>query len=175
MDLGGGFWPRPGEWLCSGEKGIPTLHEAATIERFARELAKALERSVFPHVACRIWLEPGRWLCNDAMHLLVTVVDRKDPDLVITDGGTHAIGWERFEHDYFPVINLTRPDISEQECLILGSLCTPHDVWGKTYCGSDIQVGDVLLIPNQGAYTYGLRQGFIKPLPQSVVLGRGEA
>ena len=84
--------------------------------------------------------------------------------------GTNAIGWERFETDYFPVINLSRPETIEHECYILGSLCTPHDVWGYSYWGKDIQPGDVLMIPTQGAYTYSLRQEFIKPLPEVVML-----
>jgi len=100
----------------------------------------------------------------------LTVVDKKASDLVITDAGTNAIGWERFETDYFPVINLSRPDLIESECNILGSLCTPHDVWGYAYWGKDIQPGDILLIPTQGAYTYSLRQEFIKPLPTVVTL-----
>ena len=58
----------------------------------------------------------------------------------------------------------------ERQCLVAGSLCTPHDIWGYGYFGDGIQVGDVLLVPNQGAYTYSLRQEFIKPLPKSVEL-----
>jgi diaminopimelate decarboxylase len=102
------------------------------------------------------------------MHILVRVVDKKERDLVITDAGTNAIGWERFEIDYFPVLNLSREGLAENSCDILGSLCTPHDVWGYCYFGSDIDVGDLLMIPCQGAYTYSLGQNFIKPLPRVV-------
>ena len=90
--------------------------------------------------------------------------------MVITDAGTNAIGWERFEIDYCPILNLTRPSLQERECNILGSLCTPHDIWGYSYWGKDIQEGDILMIPEQGAYTYSLRQHFIKPLPQVITL-----
>jgi diaminopimelate decarboxylase len=100
----------------------------------------------------------------------MTVVDQKGEDLVITDAGTNAVGWERFETDYFPVLNLTRPALTEKPCYILGSLCTPHDVWGFSYFGRDIRVGDVLMIPTQGAYTYSLRQNFIKPVPEVVIM-----
>jgi diaminopimelate decarboxylase len=98
------------------------------------------------------------------------VLERKGEDIAITDGATHAIGWERFESDYCPVINLSRPALTERPCYVLGSLCTPHDVWGYAYHGQDIQPGDVLLVPTQGAYTYSLRQHFIKPVPRSVLL-----
>ena len=42
------------------------------------------------------------------------VTDKKAGDLVVTDAGTNAVGWERFEIDYFPVLNLSRPDTGER-------------------------------------------------------------
>ena len=182
IDIGGGFWPSQGEWLQSSNtpqshsSAITACHykrQSTTIEEFAGQIAQAVRIHLFPYISCRICTEPGRWLCNDAMHLLLTVVDKKASDLVITDAGTNAIGWERFETDYFPVINLSRPETIERECYILGSLCTPHDVWGYSYWGKDIQPGDILMIPTQGAYTYSLRQEFIKPLPAVVMLEKG--
>jgi diaminopimelate decarboxylase len=172
IDIGGGFWPSQGEWLQSSgaSQSCHYKRHSTTIEEFAGQIAQAVRTHLFPHVSCRICAEPGRWLCNDAMHLLLTVLDKKARDLVITDAGTNAIGWERFETDYFPVINLSRPELIERQCYILGSLCTPHDVWGYSYWGKDIQPGDVLMIPTQGAYTYSLRQEFIKPLPAVVML-----
>lgn len=186
IDIGGGYWPEQGEWLHSGgtpegllRKALGQAVDAAspryripslTIERFAEILVPAIERHLRSKVPCRICFEPGRWMANDAMHILVSVVDKKAPDLVITDAGTNAVGWERFETDYFPVLNLTRPAMTERPCHILGSLCTPHDVWGYAYWGEEIAPGDVLLIPTQGAYTYSLRQEFIKPLPAVVVV-----
>jgi diaminopimelate decarboxylase len=186
IDIGGGYWPEQGEWLHSRatDRGrllesldaldaSPLVHycmPSAPIEHFAREIAAAVRRHLLPAVACRTCLEPGRWICNDAMHLLISVVDKKAPDLVITDAGTNAVGWERFESDYFPVLNLSRPSLQEQPCHILGSLCTPHDVWGTSYFGEAIEPGDILMIPTQGAYTYSLRQHFIKPLPPVVVI-----
>ena len=181
VDIGGGYWPPQGEWLqpagtpegklrqALGEQaGSVKQHyclSATPIEVFANQLSAEIKRHLFSVVPCRICLEPGRWICNDAVHLLMSVVDKKAPDLVITDAGTNAIGWERFETDYFPILNLTRPSLEEKRCHILGSLCTPHDVWGYMYFGVDIETGDVLMLPTQGAYTYSLRQQFIKPLP----------
>ena len=133
-------------------------------------LSAEIHEHLLPIVPCRICLEPGRWICNDAVQLLISVVDKKAADLVITDAGTNTIGWERFETDYCPILNLTRPSLNEQPCHILGSLCTPHDIWGYMYFGDDIRPGDILFIPAQGAYTYSLRQNFIKPLPAVVTI-----
>jgi diaminopimelate decarboxylase len=182
IDIGGGYWPEEGEWLQAA--GLPEgklrealgqspgpldahFHWPATpIEDFAEALSAAVHQHLLPVADCRICLEPGRWICHAAVQLLLSVVDKKAPDLVITDAGTNTVGWERFESDYFPVLNLSRPALVERPCYILGSLCTPHDVWGYGYFGEDIQPGDILMIPAQGAYTYSLRQTFIKPLPK---------
>jgi diaminopimelate decarboxylase len=186
IDIGGGYWPLQGEWLqpagtregqlrvaLGREAGKPTDHyrlPAASIDDFAARLSKAINRHIFSVLKCRICFEPGRWVCHDAMHLLMSVADKKADDIVIIDAGTNAIGWERFETDYFPVLNLTSPSLNERACNILGSLCTPHDVWGYTYWGKGIKDGDVLMIPSQGAYTFSLRQHFIKPLPSVVII-----
>ena len=188
VDIGGGYWPECGEWLRPS--GIPETgrgrgagiglrqpephyrNPASPIEVFARDIAMAVQGHLFPGLGreCRICLEPGRWIIHDAVHLLMTVVDKKGVDLAITDAGTNAVGWERFETDYFPVLNLSRPSLEEKACDILGSLCTPHDVWGSSYFGEDIRPGDILMIPSQGAYTYSLRQQFIKPVPEMAAI-----
>jgi diaminopimelate decarboxylase len=186
LDIGGGYWPPQGEWLHAagteagrtrvalGQPACPDTHHyrlaSNPIEMFAEAIGSAIQEHISRWLSCRICLEPGRWICNDAMHLVFSVVDKKAPDLVITDAGTNAIGWERFETDYFPILNLTRPNLTEKPCDVLGSLCTPHDVWGYSYWGEDIRPGDILMIPTQGAYTYSLRQNFIKPLPSLILL-----
>ena len=181
VDIGGGYWPSQGEWLQPAGTLQGRVREAlgqdmdpidshyrlpaAPIEEFAEKLGAAIHQHLFDVVECRICLEPGRWICNDAVHLLISVVDKKASDMVITDAGTNTVGWERFETDYFPILNLTRPSLDEKPCLVLGSLCTPHDIWGYMYFGENIEAGDILMIPTQGAYTYSLKQQFIKPLP----------
>lgn len=192
IDIGGGYWPEEGEWLHSPEtpegaspQGNSTPWDrvrphyripGTPIETFAKAISHAVQTHLFPFVTCRICFEPGRWICHSAMHLLLSVTDKKshddkdNHDLVITDAGTNVIGWERFETDYFPVLNLSRPGLLERPCPILGSLCTPHDVFGYAYFGQGIEPGDCLMIPCQGAYTYSLGQNFIKGLPGFVKL-----
>ena len=65
---------------------------------------------------------------------------------------------------------MPRPALTEHPCDVPGCLCMPHDVWGYRYWGEGIQDGDILMIPTQGAYTYSLRQNFIKDLPKAVAL-----
>ncbi len=186
IDIGGGYWPSQGEWLqplattegrlrqCledTADTGQTHYHhEAAPLDTFARELGRALRDEIFNQLNCTIIAEPGRWISHGSMHILLSVLDKKAKDMVVTDGGINMVGWERYESDYFPIINLSSPGLQENSCYVFGSLCTPHDVWGYAYHGRDINPGDILLVPDQGAYTYSLRQDFIKPIPDVVIL-----
>lgn len=187
IDIGGGYWPEQGEWMHYEttnvgmvEKAIETLDEETRKEHyrspskpisfFAQEISKTIREHIIPKVNCRICFEPGRCICNDAVQIFLTVVDIKEPDIAIVDAGTNAIGWDRFEYDYYPIINMTRPSLEEKSFNVLGSLCTPHDVWGYSYFGEDIKEGDILMVPMQGAYTWSLRQNFIKPIPDFITV-----
>jgi diaminopimelate decarboxylase len=179
LDVGGGFWPEQGEWLKPQNtlkgKALQLLDPAARfrlrhyylsampLDHFAREIAGALSRQGPPLSDAEVWAEPGRWISTPAMHILLRVVDKKDSRTVITDGGTNLLGWERPLSEFVPVINLTKPSLREQSFRIYGSLCTPHDIWGGSIFGDTIDRGDILVVPDQGAYTYSLRQSFIKP------------
>lgn len=180
IDIGGGFWPEWGEWLPmaeterrDGQGPFHTTAPAAPLQCFAEAIAAACRQHIFPHLRCSIYAEPGRRLCAEAASILLMVQDCKDNGVSITDGGANMVGWEQFETCYFPIINLTRPDTVERPCLLTGSLCAPRDLWGRSYFGSELRCGDLLLIPFQGAYTYSLRQQFIKPLPKTVFVPAG--
>ncbi len=192
IDIGGGYWPECGEWLqadatprgrlisvltgkSTNRAGGRFYIPSAPITEFADRISRAIAQYISPFISPKIFLEPGRWLAHDAMMLAMTVCDKKDDDLVITDAGTNMVGWERFESDYFPVVNISRPDCEERPCMVMGALCTPHDIWGYGYWGSSIQTGDILVIPAQGAYTYSLRQRFIKAVPDAVLLADNRA
>lgn len=179
LDIGGGFWPEQGEWLNSQNtlkgKLIQLLdpdapssakhyyRKATPIDQFARRIAAAQSRQPPPLPDLELWMEPGRWISTPAMHILLGVLDKKDSRTVITDGGTNLLGWERPLAEFIPVINLTKPSFREEATRVFGSLCTPYDIWGYSSFGEGIGTGDILVIPDQGAYTYSLRQSFIKP------------
>jgi len=179
LDIGGGFWPKEGEWLntqntlwgkliqaadSSFEFGPGHYYrKASSIEDFAEQIAEVYLQQGPPLSNLELWMEPGRWLSHSAMHILLRVVDKKGEDTVITDGGTNLLGWERPLSEYIPLINLTRPSFAEHRIRVFGSLCTPYDIWGYSVFAEDVRVGDILVVPDQGAYTYSLSQSFIKP------------
>jgi diaminopimelate decarboxylase len=184
LDVGGGYWPERGEWLnpqntISGKllqildpdfefKPSHYYHPARSLEVFAREISAALRGQGTPLSQLEIFMEPGRWISTPAMHVLIKVVDKKEPTVVIADGGINLLGWERPLFEFTPLLNLTRPSLSEFPIRVFGNLCTPLDIWGTTLFGEGVENGDILLVPDQGSYTYSLRQSFIKPIARVV-------
>jgi diaminopimelate decarboxylase len=184
LDIGGGFWPERGEWLnpqntTSGKllqaidpdfqfKPRHYYHPAKPLDHFAREISSAIRRQGKPLSDPEIYMEPGRWLSTPAMHVLIRVMDKKEDSVVIADGGINLLGWERPLFEFIPLLNLTRPSLHEFPVRVFGNLCTPMDIWGNTLFGDGVENGDVLLVPDQGAYTYCLRQSFIKPIARVI-------
>ena len=190
VDLGGGFLPNriAGDYLPVSpqptgrlEVGLSAysensplsyqLRSASTALEYAVPLGKAIDSELRPILACEAYYtEPGRIVSSFAMHILLKVVDVKRSDFVIVDGGINMVGWERYLHNYYPVINLTHPAEKEISISIGGSLCDTEDYWGFHCYSNEVQEGDILLIPNQGAYTYCLAQSFIREIPPVVSL-----
>ena len=184
IDIGGGFWPERGEWLnprhlpvsrltdiIGVELGFKSSHyyfPSVPIEYFAKSIGECLLCQPEPIRNLELFMEPGRWISNPAMHILLKVIDKKDANTVITDGGINLLGWERPLHEFIPVINLSHFQAKEQDLTIFGSLCAPEDKWGDSIFGEYTNPGDILLVPDQGAYTYSLRHSFIKPVAKVV-------
>jgi len=184
LDIGGGYWPERGEWLnaqntISGKllqildpdfqfKPGHYYHPAKPLEYFAREISTALHNQGKPLSHLEIFMEPGRWLSTPAMHVLLKVIDKKEATVVIADGGINLLGWERPLFEFIPLLNLTRPSFREFPIRVFGPLCTPLDIWGTTLFGEGVENGDIILVPDQGSYTYGLRQSFIKPIARVI-------
>ena len=173
FDIGGGFVPYMMEGVYDKEPN-PTrqyrFEATKTLETYADGIAGAIKKHLNPYLNCDIYVEPGRILSTYAMHILLTVNDVKAPNKVIADGGINMVGWEKYEIDYCPVINLTHPALKEMAGTVYGSLCTPDDIWAYRVFAKMIKEGDLLLLPHQGAYTFAYKQEFIKPLPKVVTL-----
>lgn len=168
IDLGGGFLSYKTEGLHSWNPDVHYLSPALTLQSYAKEIGNEIKKRL-SDIDCKFFFEPGRVISNNAMHIILRIEDIKN-SAVITDGGTNMIGWERFEEEYCPVINLTHPSLKEEPVLIFGSLCTPHDIWGHFCYAAKMREGDILIIPYQGAYTYTYGQNFIKPFPKVYAL-----
>lgn len=142
-----------------------------SLSDWGKEISRAWKSIVLP--ACpnaKLYVEPGRAISHNVMHILMHVMDIKDKDIIIVDGGNNMVGWEKHEFfDYTPVYNLTQYEpFNENPTLIYGSLCTPHDLWGFYLRGGKTKIGDIICMPFQGSYTNTLMQDFIRGMPRVV-------
>ena len=186
IDLGGGFYPDKSEadypWIkdkgrlqrmLDPQKGIGDfdylfkVNSSVSLQEYAVAIKEAISTyfSFLPPTT-RYFFEPGRILSHRSMHIALRVLDVKSSEHCIVDGGMNMIGYEKYEDEHHPVINLTHPSEKLLRHTVFGSLCTPHDIWGYYCYASAIEVGDLLVLPYQGAYCYTGRQSFIKGLPQ---------
>ena len=168
IDIGGGYeWTRSEGEIVRNKSNWPTykILEAPTIEEYAQTIEGAIKKYLEPIVQATYITEPGRYICNKAMHIVLKVGHIKNKDECVLNGGVNMIGWQRFEHEYFPLVNITSPDNKEQPCRMWGNLCTTWDIWGYYYYGKGLNVDDVIVVPYQGALSYSLAQSFINEIP----------
>lgn len=168
VDIGGGYeWNESEGEIIEEGADWPTykiLH-TPTIEEYAQAVEDAVKLYLDPIVKARYLTEPGRYICNKAMHIVLEVRDIKNDSECVLNGGVNMVGWQRFEHEYFPLINLTSFSDVEQRCRMWGNLCTTWDIWGYYYYGRDLSIEDLVVVPYQGALTYSLAQSFINEIP----------
>jgi diaminopimelate decarboxylase len=186
IDIGGGFWPQNIDGFYPWSEGIGEamkiiddylgeenqfpegyyLNQPDSYEKYASTIGSAVKKQLNPLKNFQIFLEPGRVISSCAMHILSSVIDLKGEKAIVLDGGINIAGWESYKYNYFPVINLSSPSLKERPVILYGSLCAPDDIMGYFCYAKKIFEGDVLLIPNQGAYAYTWAQNFIKPIPE---------
>jgi diaminopimelate decarboxylase len=129
-----------------------------------------------PRIAC----ESGRYLVGDSGTLIVGVVNIKESRgrrFVVLDGGINTFGGMSGLGRILPVS--VRPNETGaptvQVASLVGPLCTPGDLLGRDIHLPELAPGDIVTIPNAGAYgvTASLLMFLGRPAPLEYVT-RGE-
>ncbi|SCG34128.1 alanine racemase [Micromonospora humi] len=151
LDLGGGFgapFARPGG--------------NADLSGLAERVGAALDglfpgwRDDGPTVA----FESGRFLTATAGTLLTRVLDVKRSQgtpVVVLESGINHLGGMSGLRRLPPLVPALHPaDARDGEplsaAIVAGPLCTPLDTWARAANLPDVRPGDVLAVPNVGAY-----------------------
>lgn len=173
LDLGGGFgapFARAGE--------LPRFPDLA--DRLVTSLDEAWPG--WPDAKPRIVFESGRYLVARCGQLLARVLDVKHSRglrvLVLESGINHLggmSGLRRLAPIMPDLITAASPRPPLTDTLITGPLCTPLDNWGRGVNVSDVVPGDLVSVPNVGAYgLYASLVAFLgHPLPVEVVIDDG--
>ncbi|MGW7463787.1 type III PLP-dependent enzyme [Streptomyces xantholiticus] len=171
LDLGGGF-------------GAPYAHEGRLplFPTLANRLARKLD-SAFPgwrHGQPAIAFESGRYLAATCGRLYTRVLDVKQAHgqrVLVLDTGIHHLGGM----SGLRRVPAIRPQLhhhgamghaSQTPTMVCGPLCTPLDTWARSAPMGEMAPGDILSVPNVGAY--GLHASLVlflgHPLPAEVVM-----
>jgi diaminopimelate decarboxylase len=173
LDIGGGF---AAPYAVPGER---PLYRTLRVE-LGDTLDKHFPdwRTGTPQVIC----ESGRYLVADCGELVSSVVNIKESRgnrFVILDAGINTLGGMAGLGRLMPLA--IRPDErygtdDMDTATLVGPLCTPGDVLGRNVQLHTLGAGDIVTVPNVGAYglTASLLLFLSRPAPHEVVLRGGE-
>lgn len=180
LDLGGGF---AAPYASSGQRPI--------YQNLRESIASTLDARLpgWRTGETRIVFESGRYLTADSGVLVAQIMDVKDSRdrrYVITDTGIHHVGGLSGIGRVLPVsahvtTGATRGDVTgvmaedekdTRDIVIAGPLCTPADVLNRNADLVDPHPGDLVEIPNVGAYGLSASlMGFLsRPTPAEVLV-----
>ncbi|MGC5346984.1 alanine racemase [Streptomyces sp. AM 4-1-1] len=170
LDLGGGFGAP-----FAKEGSLPDL---TGLRQGLEDLLDA-EVTGWRDGAPEVVFESGRYLVGTAGKLLTTTLDVKSSqgkDVVILESGINHLGGMSGMRRLPPLNpSVLGPSGSGEEmpdALLTGPLCTPLDTWSRSAPLPAVRPGDVLCVPNVGAYgLYASLVAFLgHPLPAEAVL-----
>ncbi|EYT81742.1 decarboxylase [Streptomyces sp. Tu 6176] len=128
----------------------------------------------------RLAVESGRYLAGDCGTLVTRVSNVKvsrGKKFVIADAGINTFGGMSGLGRLMPVTVHVPVDGGTEKASLVGPLCTPGDVLGRGIeLPADVRDGDLLAIPNTGAYgpTSSLLMFLGRPAPVEVAVSGGE-
>ncbi|GAA3854137.1 type III PLP-dependent enzyme [Streptomyces sedi] len=170
LDLGGGF---------SAPYGVPGGR--ASYPKLRSELTTALDTHLpsWRDGSPRIAFESGRFLVACAGTLLLGVTNVKvgrGRTFAILDGGINIFGGMSGLGRLLPASVLPEGGPATGTATLAGPLCTPGDVLGRDVEVADLAPGDVLTVPNAGAYgvSASLLAFLGRPAPVEVTVRGGE-
>lgn len=159
--------------------GLPVcyfLSEEFDEDSYLQEFSQMLSEMQY---RTKITLEFGRGIAATCGTYLTSIVDRKEnkgQKYAIVDGGIHQLVYfgqsMAMKHPVFQVYPDKRDSDIAEEWNICGSLCTVNDILVKQLPVKDLQVGEILVFNNTGAYsmTEGISLFLSRELPNIVLL-----
>lgn len=147
INAGGGF-----PWPYASDAAAPDLSGL-------RETLDAAWKASPLHGRAQLCFESGRYLCAGSGTLITTVLDVKragTKTYVVLDTGIHQLGGMsglgRIPRASITLKNLTAQREGEIVVDVVGPLCSPLDSLARGQKMAPVEVGDVLAVPNVGAY-----------------------
>lgn len=139
LDIGGGF-------------PIPTITESIDMLEMLKVIREAVQES-FPDT--EIWAEPGRFMCGTVANLITSVIGTQQRDgkqwYFLDDGLYGTFSGVIFDHWDFELETFKSGD--QIPAIFAGPSCDSLDIMFYDKLTTPLTLGDLLLVPNCGAYT----------------------
>lgn len=150
LNAGGGFpWP------------YATDHVPQVLVGLKEKLTQLWQNSAMAERGAEIWFESGRFLCAGSGWLLARVLEVKvfpSRSFVILDTGIHHLGGMaglgRVPRSPLKLVNFSLGSQHRATLIadVVGPLCTPLDALARGVHIPEVRMGDLVGIPNVGAY-----------------------
>jgi ornithine decarboxylase len=139
LDIGGGF-------------PIPTVYEKVDVAAMAAKIRTTLQ-DLFPQT--EIWAEPGRFICGTTVNLITRVIGaqmRNNQQWYFLDEGLYGtFSGVIFDHWDFELE--TFKSGKQVPATFAGPSCDSLDVMFRDKLTVPLELDDLILVPNCGAYT----------------------
>ena len=153
LDFGGGFGvPETPEQqpLC-----LEQLHAGLT-QVFEEELPALVDDGL-----SRVFFESGRFLTTTAAVVVTKVMDVKrtgENRHIIVDSGLNNLGIKQMRESYVAPVSVLGKEEGDRDGFaeIFGPTCLPFDFVRRRARFPEVEVGDLLLVHNCGAYSIGV-------------------
>ncbi len=152
LNIGGGY-------------GIPYFPGETTLDIAA--VGAALHNTLTQHAAAlgdtAIVVELGRYIAGEAGYYVSRVTDIKESQgqtFVMVDGGLHhhlsnSGNFGQVLRKNYPVVIGTKLDRPNSQMVnIVGPLCTPLDIVADKFASPALEIGDLVVVLQSGAYGY---------------------
>lgn len=153
IDIGGGFATTP---------QLMPYREPPSLEEYASAINIETDKTII--------IEPGRALVNPGISLITRVVSIKKP-WVFVDAGTNLLPSAPY---LYHNIRALKQGSKQEEYDIAGPMCYDSDVLGVGRMLPELEVGDILVIEDAGAYSVSMSRQFMMPRPPVVLLDNGK-
>ncbi|HEC12554.1 MAG TPA: type III PLP-dependent enzyme [Acidiferrobacteraceae bacterium] len=139
LDIGGGF-------------PIPYKANTMPIDAFCKPIAAALDR-YFPNT--KIIAEPGRFISGPAAQLVTRVIGKETRNGIVwyylDDGIYGSFSGCIFDHASYQFTSLNEGEL--RPCVLAGPTCDSFDIISSGEYLPPMEIGDILIAENMGAYT----------------------
>jgi diaminopimelate decarboxylase len=157
--------------------GLGIAYEPGQRVISAEDYAAAVLPVIRP-TGLRLVLEPGRWITGPAGVLLARVVDLKAQadgrQFVIVDAGMTDLLRPALYNAWHEIEAVVPRDGAALDCDVVGPVCETSDTLGKQRSLPPVQVGDLLMVRDTGAYGSVMASNYNRRPTAAEVLVDGE-